>query len=169
MKKRVFEFFKVCAVALVVLMLANSVALFAQNGTPFNNGRGTFRGDVFAVLPFHLYQDVFATTTNCGVVGTAASPSVAACGAAASGSFSCATNATGATCVVNTTAVTANSQIDIIEDDSIGTRLSVTCNTGTAVLPANHVIASKVAGTSFTINLGTVTTNPACFDYTIVN
>ena len=29
-------------------------------------------------------------------------------------------------------------------------------------------LAAKVNGTSFTINLGTVTTNPACFEYFII-
>jgi hypothetical protein len=113
----------------------------------------------------------YKTTTNCAAVGTAASPSVAACGSAAAGQFSCATNATGATCQVNTTAVTANSEIFVFESDTAvtGTRLGVTCNTGTTVNPATRLLASSVAGASFTINLGTVTTNPACFSYHIVN
>lgn len=113
----------------------------------------------------------FLTDTNCSAVGTAASPSVAACGSAASGQFSCATNATGATCTVSTTAVTASSEIIIQESDTTvtGTRLGVTCNTGTNVLPASRLLASSIAATSFTINLGTVTTNPACFSYWIVN
>lgn len=111
------------------------------------------------------------TATNCAAVGTAASPSIASCGSAAAGQFSCATNATGATCQVNTTAVTANSEIIVFESDTTttGTRLGVTCNTGTNVLPASRLLASSVAGASFTINLGTVTTNPACFSFFLVN
>lgn len=111
------------------------------------------------------------TKTNCAAVGTAASPSVAACGSAAAGHFSCATNATGATCTVNTSAVTANSEIFVFESDTTvtGTALGVTCNTSTTVNPATRLLASSVAATSFTINLGTVTTNPACFSYFIVN
>jgi hypothetical protein len=113
----------------------------------------------------------YKTTTNCAAVGTAASPSVASCGSAAAGHFSCATNATGATCQVNTTAVTANSEIFVFESDTAvtGTALGVTCNTSTTVNPATRLLASSVAGASFTINLGTVTTNPACFSYHIVN
>jgi hypothetical protein len=113
----------------------------------------------------------FSTATNCAAIGTAASPSVAACGSAAAGHFSCATNATGATCTVNTTAVTANSEIFVFESDTTvtGTALGVTCNTSTTVNPATRLLASSVAATSFTINLGTVTTNPACFSYHIVN
>ena len=113
----------------------------------------------------------YLTQTNCAAVGTAASPSVASCGSAAAGQFSCATNATGATCTVNTTAVTANSEIFVFDSDTTvtGTRLGVTCNTSTAIDPASRLLASSVAGTSFTINLGTITTNPACFSYNIIN
>ena len=118
-----------------------------------------------AVFPLYLSQ------TNCAAVGTAASPSVASCGASPAGHFSCATNATGATCQVNTTAVTANSEILVAESDTTatGTALGVTCNTSTAVMPTSRLLASYIAGASFTINLGTVTTNPACFSYWIAN
>lgn len=105
---------------------------------------------------------------NCSGVGTAASPSVAACGNASQGNFSCATAATGATCQVNTTRVTANSQIYVQEDETQGTKLGVTCNTSTNVLPVSRLLASKTAG-SFTINLGTVTTNPGCFSFRVDN
>jgi len=121
-----------------------------------------------ATVSSQVTAATFGTATNCAAVGTGANPSLVACAAAASGSFSCATAATGGTCVVSTTAVTANSVILITEDDSLGTKLSVTCNTGTTVLPV-HMIAARSAGVSFTINLGTVTTNPACFNYLIVN
>src|SRR5882724_2743956 len=106
---------------------------------------------------------------NCSAVGTSASPSVASCANASQGNFSCATAATGATCQVNTTRVTSLSQIYVQEDETQGTKLGVTCNTGTTVIPTSRLLASKVANTSFTINLGTVTTNPACFSYRIDN
>ncbi len=50
------------------------------------------------------------TSGNCAGVGTAAQPSVAACAGAVAGRFSCSTSAT-SSCQVNTTAVTANSDI----------------------------------------------------------
>lgn len=111
----------------------------------------------------------YTSTTNCSGLGTGASPSVVTCASAPAGSFSCATAATGATCVVNTTTVTANSQIFVQEDETLGTKLGVTCNTGTTVIPTSRLLAARSAGVSFTINLGTVTTNPACFSYFIVN
>lgn len=110
----------------------------------------------------------FGTATNCAAVGTAASPSLVACSAAPAGAFSCATNASAATCTVATTAVTANSEIFVTENSSEGTRLSVTCNNSPSIIPP-VLIASKTAGTGFTINVATISINPACYDYFIIN
>lgn len=110
----------------------------------------------------------YVTNSNCAAVGTAANPSVAACTAAGAGAFSCATASSGGTCQVNTTAVTANSEIIVTQVVSEGTRLSVTCNTA-SVLPATPLVLSKSAGASFTLTMGTITTNPGCFDYFIIN
>ena len=113
----------------------------------------------------------YDTFSPCAAVGSAASPSLVACGAATAGLFSCATNASGATCVISTTAVTATSLVFVQEADTAaaGTALGVTCNTSTTVVPTSRLLATVTASTSFTINLGTVTTNPGCFQYFIVN
>lgn len=111
----------------------------------------------------------YLTATNCAGVGTAANPSVVTCTAAAAGAFSCATAATTGTCTINTTAVTANSEIFVIQTSSESARLSVTCNTAFDLSASAPLLASKSLGVSFTINLGTVAVNPACFDYFIVN
>lgn len=108
------------------------------------------------------------TSSQCSAAGSAANPSIAACSGAPSGAFSCATNASGATCQVNTTAVTANSDIEITSTASAGTRLSVTCNT-TADAPTGPRVLSINPRVSFTINLGTFSTNPECFFYTFHN
>lgn len=110
----------------------------------------------------------YVTNSNCAGVGTAANPSVVTCTAAGAGAFSCATAASTGTCQVNTTAVTANSEIIVTQVVSEGTRLSVTCNTA-SVLPAGPLLLSKSAGASFTLTMGTITTNPGCFDYVIYN
>lgn len=112
-----------------------------------------------------------STATNCAANGSAANPSVAACGSASAGMFSCATAATTGTCQINTTAVTANSEILITQDDADGgaSQLNVTCNTALVTAAAKPILLSKNAGTSFTINLGTVSVNPGCFEYQIVN
>lgn len=96
--------------------------------------------------------------TNCS---SAAAPAV--CGSSPSGSVAVAAAAT--TVVVNTTAVTANSQIQLTQDSSLGTKLSVTCNT-TANLA---FVSARSAGTSFTITSTAPITNPLCLSYTIVN
>lgn len=122
-----------------------------------------------AITAGTITGDGYATGTNCSATGTAANPSVASCSSAAAGSFSCATNASTGTCVVNTTAVTANSEIFVTQrsDTTTGTRLGVTCNA--TLSTAITEITAVTAATSFTINLGTITTNPECFSYLIVN
>lgn len=137
----------------------------------YPSGSGAFTSLQGASIRAQILQSgaVNPNNGNCSAVGTSASPSVASCSNASQGNFSCATAATGATCQVNTTRVTANSQIYVQEDETQGTKIGVTCNTGTTVIPTSRLLASKVAGTSFTINLGTVTTNPACFSYRIDN
>lgn len=98
------------------------------------------------------------TATNCS---SAASPAV--CGSAAAGSVVVAAAAT--TVVVNDTAVTANSQIMLTFDSSLGTKLGVTCNTTPAVLS----VSARVPGTSFTVTSAAPTTNPDCLSYSVVN
>jgi len=141
-------------------LINGTLAAFVRNNAPIGLG---LNGNTISGVGSYL------SNTNCAAVGTAANPSVASCSAALAGSFSCATNASTGTCVVNTTAVTANSEIFVTQraDTTTGTRLGVTCNTGVStVLP---VITAVTAATSFTINLGTITTNPECFSYFIVN
>lgn len=111
----------------------------------------------------------YLTGTNCSANGTAANPSLVACAAAAAGMFSCSATATAGTCVVSDTSVTANSEIFVEEtiDPAASTRLGVTCNT--PATPLSFTLASRVAGTSFTVNVPTITTNPACYQYHIIN
>jgi hypothetical protein len=99
------------------------------------------------------------TSTNCS---SSASPAV--CAAAAAGSVVVAAAAT--TVTVNTTAVTANSQIMVLYDSSLGTKLGVTCN---ATEPALYGVTARVAATSFTITSSAPITNPACFSYLVIN
>lgn len=104
----------------------------------------------------------YKTATNC-----ADSAGAAACGSAAAGAF--VIDAGSTSVVVSTTAVTANSEIKVQFDSSLGTRLSVTCNTAPATVAFPSVTA-RTAGTSFTLSVsGSVAVNPACFTYSIVN
>ena len=159
--------------ALTLNVNTNGAVAVQKNGLPLVAGdivAGKYYPLVFDGTQWQMQSGAtIATNTNCSAVGTAANPSVASCGSAQAGSFSCATNASAGTCVVNTSAVTANSEIFITQrsDTTTGTRLSVTCNaTLTTVIPE---ITAVIPATSFTINLGTITTNPECFNYFIVN
>ena len=126
----------------------------ASNALTFDfnaSNSATFGGTVSAPL--------YGSATNCS---SSAGPAV--CAAAPAGSVII--PAAGTDVTVNTTAVTANSQIFAIFDQSLGTKLGVTCNSTTA----NPHIGARVAGTSFTIHANvSPITNPACFSYFIIN
>jgi hypothetical protein len=105
------------------------------------------------------------TASNCSD-----SAGAAACGSAPSGSF--VIDAGSNTTVVSTTAVTANSQIFLQIDASLGSRLSVTCNTGTGLALGAPRVTARTAGTSFTAGIDIVggpVANPLCMSYWIVN
>src|ERR1700677_1326494 len=104
------------------------------------------------------------TASNCT---SGASP--AACASAASGSVAVPAG-TNATLQVNTTAVTANSVILLQSDETLGTKLTVTCNTTLASVIVEPVVTTRTGGSSFTITIsGATTTNPVCLNYLIVN
>jgi hypothetical protein len=126
------------------------------------SGNGTYGGSVTGSSGVSGAK--YSTSTNCS---SSASPAV--CGSAVAGSIAVPTG-TNATLVVDTTAVTANSQIFVQSDDTLGTKLSVTCNSTLASLIVEPVVSARTAGTSFTVTIsGTTTTNPVCLSYFIVN
>jgi hypothetical protein len=104
---------------------------------------------------------------NCS---SAASPAV--CGSSPAGSVAVPTG-TNPTLVVDTTAVTAGSEIFLTIDQSANAG-GATCNTsfsdGALTTLPTMVISARTAGTSFTISLlSTLATHPACVDYHIIN
>jgi hypothetical protein len=73
------------------------------------------------------------------------------------------------TVVVNTTAVTAVSEIRVQFDETV-TIAGVACNVGVASENATYFVNARVPGTSFTIKTSAAPAgNPACVSYTIVN
>jgi hypothetical protein len=105
------------------------------------------------------------TSTNCS---SSASPAV--CAAAPAGSVAIPTGTVSVALQVNTTAVTANSQIFVFPDDTLGTKLSVTCNSTLSTLVGGMAITARSAGASFTITYnGTIATNPLCANFVVVN
>jgi hypothetical protein len=112
---------------------------------------------------------VTATTTT-GTLATASpcysKTDPAVCVAAASGSFVVAAGAT--TANASTTAVTANSQIILTVDSSLGSKLTVTCNT--TIPTSTPVVTIRTPGNGFQVStaLGPIT-NPLCISYLIIN
>lgn len=105
------------------------------------------------------HQVASASFANCT---SGASPAV--CGASVVGGVAVAAAAT--SLVVNTTAVTAKSRIVITMDSSLGTDLSVTCNTTNV----DAWVSARTAGTSFTITTASgPVTNPQCMSFHILN
>jgi len=112
-----------------------------------------------------VFAPNYNTLLNCA---SGASPAV--CSSAAAGDVAMPTGAT-PTLQVNTTAVTANSQIflQVVESSTVGTRLGVTCNSTLSSL-VQPVETTRTAGSSFTIQMNTtLAANPACIHYLIVN
>lgn len=126
----------------------NSGAIFDLGGNTIN-GNGTL---LTGTAPAN-------TIANCSD-----SAGAAACGAASAGAF--VVDAASTSTVVSTTAVTANSEVIVEFASYLGTRLGITCNT--TVSPPT--VTTITAATSFTVTVpaGPVT-NPACFEYYIIN
>lgn len=118
------------------------------------------RTGVTVTSPGPVKVGSYGTVSNCS---SSATPAV--CGSAPAGSVAMPTG--GSTLVVNTSAVTANSQIFITEDSSLGTKLGITCNTTTGRV---YSVNARTASTSFTIkSSANPATNKACLSYFIVN
>ncbi len=106
------------------------------------------------------------TVVTAGNCSSSASPAV--CSSSAAGSVVIAAGAT--TVQVNTSAVTANSQIFVFPDETLGTKLGVTCNSTLATAASGLAITARSAGTSFTVSTtATIAVNPVCLSYLIVN
>jgi hypothetical protein len=141
-----------------------------------NNGGSTFKADGSGNLTVTgglngasvtatgtLKGAKLASSTNCA---SGASPAV--CGSAMSGSAAMPTG-TNPTLVVNTTAVSAASEILITVDDSV-TIGGTTCNSTLATLVGGMAVTARTAATSFTVSYnGTIAVNPVCFSYQIIN
>lgn len=135
---------------------AGTLSLGSTTATSIKIGRL----GITTTMPGVLSYGSLSTVSNCSSTTT---PST--CGSAPSGSVAMPTG--GDTIVVNTTAVTANSQIMVTEDSSLGSRLGITCNTAVG---RRYTISARTAGTSFTIRANAnPATNKACLSYFIVN
>jgi hypothetical protein len=134
-----------------------SPAVVIDNGSTFSPPLPTT--NLVSARNGGLTSSRYATATNCN---SAADPAV--CGSAAAGSVSIA--ASSSSVVVNTSAVTASSEITVTFDSSLGSKLGVTCNTAAQ----QPYVSARTAGISFTISVGNnFSTYPGCLSYSIVN
>ena len=102
----------------------------------------------------------YRTLLNCSSASTPAN-----CGSAPAGSFVLEVGST--TARVNTTSVTANSQILVIEDSSLGDKLRVSCNKSTG---RTYTIMNRAPGLSFTVNSSFAPADhPACLSFQLLN
>ena len=147
----------------IIYVSATSASPYLKrNGTGFTirNGDDTLNTSLTALNGTYtggVSGATYLTATNCAS-GTGV------CSSAASGSVSIAAAAT--TVTVATTAVTANSVIIVTFDSSLGTKLTLTCNTTT---PALYGVSARTAATSFVITSTAPVTDPACFNYMVIN
>jgi hypothetical protein len=115
-------------------------------------------GAIGGTTPASVKATVYTTATNCASSG-------GTCGSAAAGAVTIAAAAT--TVTVATTAVNAASRIFVFENSTLGTELSVTCNT---TVVRNYAVTAVTAATSFVITTDAApAVNPACLTYLIVN
>lgn len=146
-------------------------------GSDFNFPGGTpvFNTAANAVNVVSCIVDTGTPTLQCFggalVLGTASfcssGATPAACGSAQAGSVAVPAGVA-QTLVVDTTAVTSNSQIVLTPDES-ATIAGTTCNTTASTLLA-PIVTARTPGTSFTVEEpGTTSVNPACVDYVVVN
>lgn len=165
--------------------ITSSIPAFSQTAT-WNNAGVTFHNFVLNVVPtaftspsyLQEWQNnsvdaVMIDTTGAvhansytdnQTCASGASPAV--CGAATAG-FAVIASGSNAV-VVNTTAVTANSEIIVTQDNTPGTAVSRTC-TATGI---GLMVTTRVANTSFTVGTltgGNVAANYECFSFMIRN
>lgn len=105
-----------------------------------------------------VVTSTYGTATNCASFW-------GQCGSAAAGSVAFTTGAN--SILISTTAVTAQSQIFVQEDSSLGNVLGITCETRPG---RTYLIANRTPGVSFEVTVSSAPTQaPACLSYHIVN
>ena len=114
------------------------------------------------LVPTSTYA--FAPTTGQTNCASAASPAV--CNGSIDGASNIAATAT--TVVVDTTAVTANSEITVTFDSSLGTKLGVTCSTQSLLVTGPPFVSARSSGTSFTVSVQAAdAAHPVCFNWSV--
>jgi hypothetical protein len=71
--------------------------------------------------------------------------------------------------IVTTAKVTADSEILVTPDTSLGAKLGIACNQNVASAFAPHGITARVPGKSFTLSIANPANAPNCYSFTIIN
>ena len=117
-------------------------------------------GQICSVAGHPLVVSSYGTLSNCSSV-----TSPAKCDSSPAGSFVLEVGST--TARVNTTAVTANSQILVIEDSSLGAKLHASCD---KTIGRTYMISDRSPGKSFTVSSSFApTAHPACLSFHLLN
>ena len=147
----------------------NVTGAVAKTDFCITNATGFAYCGLRATSTYTFHHLFYGTDPKGDVSGNCAdSAGDAACGSASAGSI--VIDAADTATVVSTSAVTANSQIFLTNDSSLGTRLSVTCNTQSSLTLGTPRVTARSAGVSFTITIEVgPTTNPMCVSYFIMN
>jgi hypothetical protein len=136
----------------------NDVLEFASSSSSVDSACPV--GAVCNVRGHPLVSSSFGTLERC-----ASKTSPASCGSATAGSFVIPINVTSTT--VQTTAVTPESQIFLIEDSSLGAKLGVTCS---AKAGLTFRISGRTEASSFSVTAsGASNDRPVCLSYHIIN
>lgn len=161
-----FTFFSQPAIAQNQNAGGNDLLINPSPGGAKTSGNAIAVENNGAPILFNIDSVTGRPSSSGAICNSAASPAV--CGGKWVGHVVIAAAAT--TVVVNTTAVTAQSSIQLTEDETQGTNLSVTCNTQSGLVLGTLKVTAVTAGASFTIGVDVApTTNPMCIDYTITN
>ena len=126
------------------------VNAIAMNRIGYNSSPNVLRATTVATL---------GTNVSCQ-----SNSSPAICTTAPAGSFIIPAGAS--SIVVDSTVVSASSQIFVEQDDSLGPKLGVTCYTTSNTAPR---ATARSAGASFTVTVAAPSGNPGCYSFWIVN
>jgi hypothetical protein len=139
----------------------NHVVVSNLNLTPLGNRSGTSYTESLSPEPVMntIYQPSTNTSSNCS-----AFTSPAACGSASAGSVAMTPGLT--TLVVNTSAVTADSQILLTVDSSLSSKLGLTCASNAFEIPS---VTARTPGQGFTITLSSAPNRTSCLNFLIIN
>lgn len=147
------------------VMPSSGILRFRNGSTVCWENAGGSNGLCQSTSPADKFSFDGGVVTPTYSTSTACASQTGQCGSAAAGSFT--VPAGSASIVVNTTAVTAQSQIFVQEDTSLNSLLGTSCN---PAMGRMYQVTGRAPGVGFTISASTAPAGtPACLSYHIMN